>query len=366
MRLQPPEQDDLTVDERFCEYGISYNRYGLYRNAFDHRLRRVTALDMSGLDTDLLDRFLSRWSQDTRKIDATVPLLRTYIRYWPVRRGKPFVWSRVVEPYFAWRPRAFRARTAFGFDLEGNSKDLIQQWVYYLGVWEPALTAWIRRRLQRGDTFIDVGANVGYYALLASQSVGPSGRIVAIEASPAICASLRRNAALNRADNVRIVNVAAFGCRSTVRLYRGNDANCGETTIVNEFGGDLECEVDAFPLHELLTPAELESARLIKIDAEGAEYTILAGLDSFRRLRPDVELIVEVHPDYLAKRGESLDELLALMHREAFIPYVVQEEYWVPAYLERKPVFEPPRRLSAPVKDGTALVFSRIDADVLP
>ena len=170
----------------------------------------------------------------------------------------------------------------------------------------------------------------------------------------------------NGADNVRSIHAAAFGSRSTVRLYRGNDANCGETTIDEQYGGEFEEDVEAFPLGELLTPSELQSVRLIKIDTEGAEYSILAGFDALERLRPDAELIVEVHPTYLAHRGESVDGILKLTAAAGFVPYVIKEEYWGPAYLQNGCVVQLPRRLTEPVtKDGAVLIFSRTDAAVL-
>ena len=314
----------------------------------------------------MLDDVLGRVSADPRLSQALVPLVRGYLRYFPVKAGKAFVWTRIAEPYLAWQPHPFRARTRFGFSLDGDSRDLIQQWIYYFGVWEPSLTAWIRHRLEPGDTFVDVGANIGYFALLAARTVGPSGRVVAIEASPAIAERLRQNVAKNHADNLRTKAAAALGSRGGVKLYRGNDANCGETTIDAEYGGEFECEVEGYPLQELLTASELENARLIKIDAEGAEYAILSGFDGFDRLRRDTELIVEMHPSYLAHRGESVDGVLTVMANAGFAPYVLSEEYWPPAYLEgggRRP--SPRRYDGSPIEDGTVLIFSRANGAAL-
>jgi FkbM family methyltransferase len=314
----------------------------------------------------MLDDVLGRVSADPQLSQALVPLVRGYLRYFPVRAGKAFVWTRIAEPYFAWQPHSFRARTRFGFSLDGDSKDLIQQWIYYFGVWEPSLTMWIRHRLKPGDTFVDVGANIGYFALLAARTVGASGRVVAIEASPAIAERLRQNVAENHADNLRTKAAAALGSRGVVRLYRGNDANCGETTIDAQYGGEFECEVEGYPLQELLTPSELETARLIKIDAEGAEYAILSGFDGFDRLRRDAEFIVEMHPSYLAHRGESADAVLTLMANAGFTPYLLSEEYWPPAYLQGGTGRPTPRRYEgSAIDDGTVLIFSRDHAAVL-
>ena len=49
----------------------------------------------------------------------------------------------------------------FGSKIAGNTNDIIPQYIYYFGLWEPHLTRWIQRRLAPGDTFIDVGANIG-------------------------------------------------------------------------------------------------------------------------------------------------------------------------------------------------------------
>src|SRR5262249_12857713 len=93
---------------------------------------------------------------------ATVPLARMYVRYAPMPWGKRFLYSQ-----FWWRQRTFIVRAKFGAKFGGTTTDLVQRSIYWFGTWEPNLTAWIRRRLTSGDIFVDVGANAGYYTLLA-------------------------------------------------------------------------------------------------------------------------------------------------------------------------------------------------------
>jgi hypothetical protein len=103
-------------------------------------------------------------SRPTRQ--SLARLLRLYVRYFPISAGKRCLWSRVIDPYFAWNSHSFLASTLFGMKMKGDAKEILQQYIYYFGVWEPQITAWISRRLAPGDTFIDVGANIGYYSLL--------------------------------------------------------------------------------------------------------------------------------------------------------------------------------------------------------
>src|SRR2546426_1213516 len=128
-----------------------------------------------------------------------VPLVRAYIRYAPFVAGKRSFWTRVVDPYFAWQSYEFVARTVFDRKIAGNTREMLQQFIYYFGVWEPHLTRWIAQRLAPGDTFVDVGANIGYFSLLASKVVRDSGTVVAIEPSPSIFSRMQSNLARNHA-----------------------------------------------------------------------------------------------------------------------------------------------------------------------
>src|SRR5439155_18352535 len=134
---------------------------------------------------------------------ALTPAARAWIRYAPVAAGKPWLWQT-----FHWRTRDFDCRTRYGSRMLGNTQDLIQRHIYYFGNWEPNISAWIGATLKRGDCFVDVGANIGHYSLLASAIVGLEGSVVAIEAAPWIHALLDRHVALNRRPNIRTVPVA--------------------------------------------------------------------------------------------------------------------------------------------------------------
>jgi FkbM family methyltransferase len=313
----------------------------------------------------MFDDFLYRLLQSPTARGILTPVARSYLRYAPGTLGKEALWNRVVNPYLAWQSHPFIAATRFGARLAGNTKDMIQQYVYYFGLWEPYLTDWITRQLRPGDTFVDVGANIGYYSLLASRVVGASGSVVAIEASPAIFQELQANLARNRVANVRSVNLAASARRGMVRLFRGPAHNFGETSLFESTGGEFMGNIEAAPLEEILEPSELANARLIKLDIEGAEGAVLPGL--IPRLtsgRADLELIVEFHPKFLVEPGQRVGELVELLGNAGFHAYRMENDYWPLNYFreakDRRPV-----RLDAAIKDETVVVFSRREGKTL-
>lgn len=294
---------------------------------------------------------------------VAIPVLRDYLRFFPVRAGKRSLWNRIVRPYFAWHPHEFEASTAFGAKISGNTRELLQQYVYYFGLWEPQLTHWISKRLRPGDTFIDVGANIGYFSLLASRLVGDSGTVVAIEASRSTFDALQANLARNRICNVRTIHKAVSDTAGIVDVYRGPESHIGLSTIFAEEaskrGAQLEGKVQAAPLAMILDEDEIRNARLIKIDVEGAEWSVVSGmrplLDSSRE---DLEVMVEIDPECLEQQDKKPEDILRVFADAGFHAYQLENDYrgesHLPPFTQKAPV-----RLQGPVTNVADLVFSR-------
>jgi FkbM family methyltransferase len=242
-------------------------------------------------------------------------------------------------------------------------------YIYLFGVWEPDLTAFVRRRLEPGDTFIDVGANVGYFALVAAERVGEGGRVAAVEASPRIherlAAAIDANGLRSR---VRAALCAAAGERGTLTVYAGPAHNVGLTTTVASRGLEREAQVEAAPLDEILEDDEIAGARLVKIDVEGGEPEVLAGMGAFLdRARDDVEILVELSPLWWADAERPPEEVLAPLRERGFHAYAIDNNYWPWRYLWPAAV-RPPRRVRQPLTKRVKrydLVLSRVDADEL-
>jgi len=286
--------------------------------------------------------------------DALLPVARAWIRYAPGTVLKYFLWRR-----FSWRPREFRVRTVFGARMRGCTQDLIQRYIYYFGTWEPNLTAWLAAALGPGDVFVDVGANIGYYSLLAAPRVGATGAVVAVEASPLIFEKLVESIEANRLANVRTACVAATSVPGTLRIYHGDRTNLGSSTVIPDrvTAADGGLEVQGAPLRAILTVDELRRARVIKIDVEGAELDVLKGLALERGgYRPDLAIVAEVAP------GDEAAVVCDLMARCGFHPYILANDYRPDPYLERRPVTRPVRLAGQPVHRYDDMVFSQLDA----
>ena len=296
------------------------------------------------------------WYEKLVRIVAMVPvfgLLLVLLRTW--------AWWR--------RPLPVVATTCYGAKLKCQLPDIIQTYLYLFGIWEPDLTEFIDRRLQPGDTFVDVGANIGYHTLLAASRLAGKGRIVAVESSPKIYRLLQESLAENGAPSiVRTVNQAAAEEVGTLSLYSGPEKNIGLSTTVASRGLPSEGEIPAAPLANLLEAEEIETARLVKIDVEGAEVSVLRGMESFfQQCSDNIEVLVELSPTWWSDCRQSPQDVLQPLFDRGFHAYEITNNLWPWRYLWPAAV-SPPRRirssLDKPVK-RLDLVLSRVDGDLL-
>jgi len=295
--------------------------------------------------------------------------LRSYIRYFPSATGKTALWKSVLA-HMWWLESYARAKTKFGSILFVDARDICGRFIYYFGTWEPNLTAWIRKTLQPGDTFVDIGANLGYFSLLASGLVGPTGKVVAIEPAPQTFGVLTANLKANDARNVRPVNLAVWDREEKLPIFVAPDAITGTSTLVAAWAEQWDlvgrCEVSSAPLSAILDQKEIKTARLIKIDVEGAEWRVISGIASVLEAgRRDLEVMVEVATK-LEIEGHTYRDVLSFFQNHGFYPYRIVNDYLASSYIGSDSVGRPQRIQQIPTDvDQVDLIFSRKDADAL-
>jgi FkbM family methyltransferase len=158
------------------------------------------------------------------------------------------------------------------------------------GGYEPETGRLLAQLLKPGDTFVDVGANNGYFAILASQYVGPAGTILAIEPNPGAVERLRRNVQLNGLERMIQVLPIALGEHEGTGNLSISSFEDGWATLGPYPGSKTVVPVRVAALDDLLEPSE---SVVMKIDAEGTEPSILRGMSRLCSRVPNVAILLE-------------------------------------------------------------------------
>ncbi|HEY0077495.1 MAG TPA: FkbM family methyltransferase [Pyrinomonadaceae bacterium] len=183
-------------------------------------------------------------------------------------------------------------------DITGLMGDL-----YFNGAasYEPQTTQFITARLSRGETFVDVGANVGYFSILAASRVGSEGKVYAFEPNPNLHGDFKRSVQINGFENlIRLTEVAISSADSDeVDFFISlAEANTGLSTLTPAKGhletGSLslghKITVPARTLDSWMKETGLSHIDMLKIDVEGAEEIVLDGMQ---------ETLADARPSYI-------------------------------------------------------------------
>ena len=166
--------------------------------------------------------------------------------------------------------------------------------------------------LAEGDTFVDVGANHGVFAVAASRIVGSTGRVVAVEPNPELAALVEQSLSANGCTSFQVHSLALADAQTELDFYIPH-ATSGSAGLIREFSAVSSARrirVRVTTLDRLLT-VDPRRRMLIKVDIEGAEMRFLAGARNFLQQQRPV-MFIEINPHALAAAHGSLPELVAL------------------------------------------------------
>jgi FkbM family methyltransferase len=244
--------------------------------------------------------------------------LRIYTRYVPFRRGRG-AFIRLIEflKRRGWPPPLIQVGEGVAMEFEPS---LLGWTLFERGHWEPHQTSVFLSLLEPGDVVVNVGANTGYYALLAAIRVGRQGHVYAFEIQPRMIAVLRRNIARNGLDE--LVTVAEAGCFSSEgRAGIEQHGDPGSARIDFASGG---VQVPLVTLDHYAETAALDRVDLVLIDTEGADFEVLKGASGMlERYHPTV--IAEVH--HLSAFGGSEEELRQYMAQFGYVARSLDGEF---------------------------------------
>ncbi len=187
-----------------------------------------------------------------------------------------------------------------------NPRDPVVSGALFFRVYERGELAFFHSACKPGMTFLDVGANIGFYTALASHRVGPSGKIIALEPDPESHGFLKQTIAANNATNATALPVAAAATRGRLQLFVSSD-NRGDNRLyqpdTSATTHQQSVDVETAPADELLEQHGVEHVDLIKIDVQGAEGGVIAGLERTIRRSSGLVLMTEFWPHGLRQAG---------------------------------------------------------------
>ena len=238
-------------------------------------------------------------------------LARWYFSGFPVEKGKWKIWVK-VRPFLKMNgAERVQTTTNFGFRMNLDLSEHIDKFIYYWGCWEPNETWVMEKILRPGDTYVDIGAHIGYHSLLGAHFVGDTGEVIAFEPVPSSAEVFRKNLELNSYKNIVLHENAVSNQPGIVKI--GKPSGTGSQNNTMRVDGDTSefWEVAAKRLDDVL-PAD-KPLRFIKIDVEGAELLVLKGFEKHLKAANPPFVLLEMNDKWIRQLGGSSEELYNYM-----------------------------------------------------
>ncbi len=212
--------------------------------------------------------------------------------------------------------------------LDANDTLLLSWYGYY----EPTVTQIFKDTLKKGDTVFDIGANIGYYTLLAAKLVGKEGKVIAFEPEPSNFELLRKNVRLNGYTHVTLEPYAVSKETGKIRLFL-NDRNKGDHRIYDSGEARKSIEIQTVSLDDYCHdhPGRVD---FIKMDIQGAEAAALQGMGGVLKHNPSIKLVSEFWPQGLRRFGVEPETYLQELLAHDFQLHVLREDSPKPEPIE--------------------------------
>lgn len=212
------------------------------------------------------------------------------------------------------------------FDLD--LADFLQKMIFCFQYYEHQYVKICKRLIPRGGIVMDVGANIGQYALLASKLAGSEGYVYAFEPGESLLLTLRRNIVLNASNNIEVLPVAVGNDKGRYSYYPPSSTdNQGTGSLIHDPTGKSRSttpiQVNMVRLDDFCEERKINNVDFIKIDVEGFDLEVLKGSRTILLNNPRVVVMVELADDNLKAMGIGANDIRQFMLDLKFQMYKV-------------------------------------------
>ncbi len=209
-----------------------------------------------------------------------------------------------------------------GMTMNLGIVDVIERTLLTTDEWDPIVEKALRACVSPGDTFLDVGANIGYFSLLASQLVGSEGRVVSFEPSARALSKLTAHLCLNRCSNVTVCSQAMGDATGPEKLNWASSSNIGGSSIARGTPSQGYSEqIFIRTLDDVCKEMQLQPS-FIKLDVEGFELFALRGAERILKASHPV-VVCELTNQFLTDHSQSANDMLDFMAAIGYRAWII-------------------------------------------
>lgn len=208
--------------------------------------------------------------------------------------------------------------TQFKIVIHPSKNACVDETIALQGYWEKELTEQLTKQIKPGDTFLDIGANIGYHSLFVASLLKNTGQVHAFEPIPNLSTQIKESVEVNQFKNISVHNVGLGSEATETKIYL-RDENMGGSSLseykdLNLVSVSSTEKISIVTLDSLLTPET--RVNVIKIDVEGYEFEALKGAQALLKAQHPV-IFMEFSPmfyklDYAQKSDDLIKFLTGL------------------------------------------------------
>ncbi|MEA5442683.1 FkbM family methyltransferase [Cyanobium gracile] len=223
-------------------------------------------------------------------------------------RHEPF-WKKLKWPRRAVKAPSPPNQTVHSLRMRLDTREVIQSSMAD-GSYEPTQTAWARECLSEGDRFVDIGANFGWYTMLASTLVGQKGSVFAFEPSPVAAGIIAEAIEENALKNVTLVRAAVGDAVGHEQIYMPVNYSIHSPSVFQSGKDFTPLKVPLVKLDSYAPLADGIPIKLLKIDIEGYEPNALRGMRELAERGMIKNLFCEFNSGWLKRNATTPAQLL--------------------------------------------------------